>query len=248
LAVDAIMKVLEAAGWSPNSLAEVLEGFEFFEVEVNLIGGMAPPDINNMARQSLISDIENLMVDYIADDQYQGSPKEFRKKMKIFHKALKALVAEFPTVGDELSEALNCELDTLTDDDLAMVLNCRRDELDHDDAPDVDHIRGGVRALLMAAERVLADEAGSGTDADRAKHMFIKGLGCIFEERTGQRPTRHSGLKETKEDVVFVPDGHFFQFVQAVNEQLPTKNRLVDIDSLIKSYIKHCQAGVSPTG
>jgi hypothetical protein len=247
-ASPAVISALKAAGWKAakhpvlneidpgwNQAAEVLiqeavaRGIIAGPANVKLIWPKPLTNddgIDEIEKLALHNDIRALAADYIANKQYQMGPKNFRTKVKTFHKALKALVESLPRADDELSEALNCELDKLTDGDLAEAMNCRLNEVDSESAQDLDHIRGGICALLKAAERILADEAGRGTDADRSKHCFLVGLARIFEERTGRKPTRND------------ESGDFFAFVAAVDEQMPADFRLTGIDHLIRSYLE----------
>jgi hypothetical protein len=177
-----------------------------------------PSEISEIDLLELSNDIRHVVADYISDARYQQSPKKFRPGAKSFHKTLKAAVAKFPSAESEHVEALNLELE----------------KLDLEDVPDIEHCRTVIRALLEASERVQANEAGPGADADRAKHLLVAGLARIYEERTGRRPARGFDLYADKPHAA----GLFFTFVTAVNELLPVPLRLSDIDGLIRAHLK----------
>jgi hypothetical protein len=187
----------------------------------------SPSEISEIDSRKLNNDIRHVVVDYVSGAQYQQSPREFRREVKSFQKALEAVVKKFPSAGSEHSEALNLKLEKL--DRLAL----KKLGLE-DDAPDVDLCRRYVLALLEANESIVADEAGGGADAARAKHLLVAGLARIYEEYTGRRPARGYDAYADKPHAV----GPFFRFVTAVNELLPVHLRLSDIDSLIRAHLK----------
>jgi hypothetical protein len=81
---------------------------------------------------------------------------------------------------------------------------CDRDGVAHD----LPMIRRRLLCLRNAAERIRVDESGAGPPADRTASTLVRGLACIFHERTGKRPSAYS-------------DGRFARFVWAVNELIP---------------------------
>jgi hypothetical protein len=180
--------------------------------------GMKLP-ASNFDREWTLHDLKNdlyhVVAHYISDAEYQQAPKKFRSGVKTFHKAMSALMAKFPGPGTELAGALNDEIE----------------KLDSEDAQDIELCRVVVLALLEASERILADEAGRGADADRAKRLLIAGLAAIYEERTGRAPK--GGWDPINEK----PDGPFFRFVAAVNKLIPARFRISDIDSLVRAHL-----------
>jgi hypothetical protein len=181
-ATDAVVKALEAGGWKrpvSNAVKEtIIEVTDFDELNSaaaeDAVMAAATHDVyEDMALHELNNDITHVVADYISDARYQLPPKKFRPGAKAFHKVLKVAAAKFPSAESALAEALNLKLE----------------KIDHEDVPDIGLCRVVLRTLLEASEHIQADEAGSGADADRAKHLFGKGLARIYEERTGQRPT-----------------------------------------------------------
>jgi hypothetical protein len=235
-ATPAVVKALEAAGWNrpvskhiSDAAEETIEAADFDELIARLDHSkgaaaeeavMATAFDEITALHDLNNDIRHLVADYISDARYQQLPKEFRREVKPFHTALKQVVARFPRCGTTFAEALNLELE----------------KLDLEDAPDGDVCRSVVFALFQASESILADEAGRGTDANRAKRLFFDGLARIYKERTGLKPTWVFDTKEEK------PTGPFFTFAAAVNKQLPADVRLTDINHLIRLYLEEIAA------
>jgi hypothetical protein len=174
--------------------------------------------------------IRHVVVDYVSKAQYQIAPKKFRPEAKTFHKAITRLNDCLLRSAGRPKEAKFPDPEALA---LAEALNDEIEKMDHPDVPDIEHCRTVVRVLLEASERVQADEAGGGADADRAKHEFVAGLARIYQERTGRRPARGVNLHADKPHAV----GPFFRFVAAVNELLPVPLRLSDIDGLIRAHL-----------
>jgi hypothetical protein len=238
-----VVKALEAGGWKrrlnetadqrrldetadrievrlgPSELDEIPDGGDISNKIPN-----PDPDpseiVEIFVEHDLSNDIGNVVKDYISKAQYQIAPKKFRPEAKLFHKAITRLGEKFPAPESALAEALNNEIEKLAD------------ELAYEGVGNIEHCRIVVRALREASERVQADEAGAGPDADRAKHEFFVGLARIYEERTGRRPARAFDPSEGK------PIGPFFEFVTAVNALIPKSLRLTDsyIDRLTGAY------------
>jgi hypothetical protein len=228
-----VVKALKAGGWNPpvskhvDAAEETVEACELPGEPGRRVLVRQDDFDETIALHDLSKDIHHVVAAYISDARYQQSPKEFRPGVKSFHKALKAAVEKFPSAESEHAEALNLELENL--DHLAL----KKLGLE-DDAPDVDLCRRYFLALLDVNGSVVADEAGRGADADRAKHLLIAGLAKIYEERTGRRPARGFSAYADKKPH---ETGPFFRFVTAVNELLPVALRLLDIDSLIRAHL-----------
>jgi hypothetical protein len=226
-ATAAVVKALKAGGWNPpvskhvDAAGETIEACELpGEPGWRVLVRQADFD-EIITEHDLSTNIGNVVADYISKAEYQIEPKKFRLGAELFHKAIIRLADKFPAPESPLAEALNGELEKLVDE-----------KLDYEDVGNIEHCRIIVRALREASERVRADEAGAGKDADRAKHEFFRGLAKIYEERTGCRPKRFFDPSEAK------PFGPFFEFITAVNKQIPSSLRLTDsyIDRLTVAY------------
>jgi hypothetical protein len=113
-------------------------------------------------------------------------------------------------------------------------LNGELNILDDEAAPDTEYIRGGLDTLLEAVKRLAVDEGGPGRDANRAKHLLIRGLARIFEDHTGKRASSSFYIDRTSEGDSAVR-GEFADFVKAVNESIPDGYRLVGLETLFRS-------------
>jgi hypothetical protein len=225
--------VLEALGWKrpvSNAAEAAIEVTDFDELisaeaEEAVMAAATLDFDEEMALHDISTHIHHVVAHYISDARSQQAPKEFRPGAEAFHKVLKAAVAKFPSPGSTLAEALNLKLEKLTPPALEKLGL-------EDNPPDVDSCRSHVLALLEAAGGILADEAGKGDDADRAKRLLVAGLAEIYEKYTGRAPAKGYAPIKGK------PAGPFFRFVTAVNEQLPDDLRLSDIDSLIRAHLR----------
>jgi hypothetical protein len=210
-----VVKALKAGGWNPpvskhiDAAEKTIEACEL-PGETGRRVLVRQDDFDEIITEhDLSNDIRHVVADYVSKAVCQVEPKEFRLGAKKFHKWIAGAKAAFPAPGSALAEALNSETEKLDED-----------------VPDIEHFRRRVRAYCEASECLLADEAGRGPDADRAKHELFLGLARIWEERTGRRPTR---MHEC---------GPFFEFLTAVNEQIPRRLRLTDsyIDPLTRTH------------
>ena len=138
--------------------------------------------------------------------------------MRAFERALKTFLTKFPDPSNSLTEALNQELNILN----------------FETAPDTEYIRGGLDTLLEAIKRIAVEEGGAGRDANRAKHLLIRGLARIFEDRTGKRAISSFHIDQTYEGDRAVR-GPFADFVKAVNHSIPDRYRLVGLETLFRS-------------
>jgi hypothetical protein len=166
----------------------------------------------------LHNQIQEIVVDYCADEAQQIAPKNFRDDIRTFEGALKIFLTKFPKLNDSLTEALDQELN----------------KLDDEATPDTDYIRGRLDTLHEAVKRLAVDEGGPGRDANRAKHLLIRGLACIFEDRTGRSAASSFYIDRTEEGDSAVR-GPFADFVKGVNESIPDGYRLLGLETLIRS-------------
>jgi hypothetical protein len=228
-----VVKPLVSAGWNPRRHDETADRM-ILEVRLGPseldgipdwgdISNKVPDPVDGPSEIDEITDphdlsnaIRHVVTDYVSKALCQIEPKKFRPGAKTFHKAIAGLEEKFPDPGTVLAGALNDEIE----------------KLDHEDVPDIELCRTVVRVLLEASERVQADEAGPGADADRAKHELFRGLARIWEECTGRRPARAFDPIKGK------PIGPFFKFITAVNKKIPRSLRLTDsyIDFLTGTY------------
>jgi hypothetical protein len=159
-----------------------------------------------LANFDLHNDIRAIVADYIADRTSQAPPKEFRRSIRAFKKALEAFLTKLPAAHDPLAEALNGELD----------------QVDAEAAPDLMYVSDGLSALLGAVKCLETAENGRGTDANRPAHTLLDGLARIYKERTGKSPSKKI-------------DGQFGKFVEAVNRQIPERFQLNGLEHLIRT-------------
>jgi hypothetical protein len=172
----------------------------------------------SISELELHNQIREIVADYCADEAQQISPKKFRASMRTFEGALEPFLTKFPKLNDSLTEALNQELDILDDEE----------------APDIEFIRGGLDTLLEAVKRLAFNERGPGRDANRAKHLLIRGLARIFEDRTGKSAISSFYIDRTSVGDSAVK-GPFADFVKAVNKSIPDRYRLVGLETLFRS-------------
>jgi hypothetical protein len=119
---------------------------------------------------------------------------------------------------------------------LTQGINRAKGEDDFEDM-DADEAIAGLEFISRTLTKIRSAERGSGRDANRAAHQFIADLARIFEERTGQLPTRcnladGSGVT-----------GPFGRFVAAVDVQLPAPFQLPDLDNLIRQEVARQRTG-----
>ena len=164
-------------------------------------------DLHNQIRQ--------VVADYCADEAQQIAPKEFRARLRAFQRALETFLTKFPEPDDSLAEALDRELWDET-------------------TPDTESIRRCLDLLLEAVNHLAAEEGGPGKDANRAKHLLIRGLARIFEDYTGKKATSSFYI-----DPIYDGDravsGPFADFVKAVDQSIPDRHRLVGLENLFRS-------------
>jgi hypothetical protein len=173
---------------------------------------------DSVSELELHNQIREIVADYCADEAQQISPKKFRASMRTFEGGLKTFLTRFPEPSDSLTEALDHELNIL----------------DYEAAPNTEYIRGGLDTLLEAVKRLAADEGGPGRDANRAKHVLIRGLARIFEDHTGKKAKSSFYIDQIEEGDSALR-GPFADFVKGVNESIPDGYRLVGLETLIRS-------------
>ena len=173
---------------------------------VRMLGMSTSGDRGVFVELDLHNEIRAIVADYIADRLSQVPPKEFRKRIRAFRSVVETFLRKFPTTQDEVTEAINRELD----------------QIESDWAPSLSHIGNGLDVVLDVVKSLETVEGGAGTDANRAAHLLLAGLASVYRKRTGKRPSKKI-------------DGKFAKFVQAVNAQIPARFKLNGLAHLIRS-------------
>jgi hypothetical protein len=173
-----------------------------------------------MVHINVQNEIQEIVADYCADKAQQIKPDQFRFTLDRFQRWLEKADTCFPPPHGPLTEALEQQLD-MPDETLP-------------EGPDLEDIRRGLDRLLTAAKRLTKSEAGGGRDADRAKHLLIKGFAAIFEKHTGLNAKKSYWIaRESSGDKAV--KGPFADFVKAVNKEIPNDYQIVGLQNLFNA-------------
>jgi hypothetical protein len=176
-------------------------------------------------RQKLDRDIKAIVARYVADvTQRRARPVITPSKLRARASKLRNDVAKLlGNFRDHLTVSSDQEDADVLAVDIALfdAVEIRLDSQGRTSAKDLGHVRDTLRALLEAIESVRADE---GTKPDRAAHEMLKALANIYSDLTRTTPTT-------------TPNGSFFQFVEAINRQIPDSYRAADLAEFIPGAI-----------
>jgi hypothetical protein len=178
------------------------------------------------AEQCIQNEIWPAVQFYLFEKENQQSPDEFRAELAQFDEALKLFLSKIPTLDSSIFVALKAAWTARDRQDLGCPL-CD-DNVDPELYFDArfGRLQADLALMLDIVHQVRVDESGKGRDANRPAHNLVRSLGCVFEHLTGNKPAR--GYDKT---------GAFFEFIAAINKQIPGGFKLKDIDHLIRSYL-----------
>jgi hypothetical protein len=168
-------------------------------------------------RRELNEDIRLIVADYMSDRDAERrnrvTPAELRTTIanleRVIHKLINAFPDRASALGLVVTEAINRELDGLN----------------IEASSDLDYVRDGLGGLHEAVKLVRIAERGAGPHPNRPALTLLRGLGCIYFERTGKSPPRSSNSK-------------FGRFVKAINILIPKSFQLGnDLDSLVTAAV-----------
>jgi hypothetical protein len=158
-------------------------------------------------------------------------PGEFRNELVRFGKTLRAFLSKIPSSDSSDSSPIAVALKTAwTNSHCEVSCPICEDSIDPELYWDTrfgfKRLRSDLMLVQKIVDQVCADESGGGRDVVRPAHALVKSLAGIFEHFTGSKPTRNND------------SGAFFDFVDAINEQMPANFQLKGIDHLIRSYLE----------
>jgi hypothetical protein len=232
------MDALRKAGWSPSNVPlRTWRVSQYFRVQPK-------PTQEEEAEKETVSLIGKCVFTYLQYCRHSVKPKQFRRDLAKFSKALSSFIPKIPEDGSAVAQAINkIVAEEVRSEDPGQIeepvlrqgsfmkaeSNRVRDDCWLED------VAKSLRSVLTATKAIQAAEAGRGSDGNRAAHQLVADLAAIFEQTTGKRASRVNVQDFEITDTRV--GGLFGEFVDSVNAQIPQEYRLNDIDNLIRSLV-----------
>jgi hypothetical protein len=165
---------------------------------------------------------------YLFERQSAQPRNEFRVHLATFGEGLKAFLSVIPSSDSPIAVALkNAWMNGHHEDLDCLICGDGIDpELYWDARFGFEQLQSDLALMQKIIDKMCDEESGRGKDANRAEHVLVANLARIFENFTGNKPTRNGY------------SGAFFDFIDAINGKLPADFRLTGIDHLIRSYLE----------